>query len=51
MGSRLASVTFKMASKVFIEEKNKISNLSDFLDLEILRSLLLWKPDFGAFLE
>ena len=46
MTSRLASVTFKMANKVFIEKTNiiKISNLSrqycsDFLDLEILRAL------------
>ena len=38
MTSRLASVTFKMASKVFIEETDKISILSrkyrsDFLDM------------------
>ena len=43
--SRLASVTFKMASKVFFELTDKISILSrkyysDFLDLEISRSLL-----------
>ena len=45
MTSRLASVTFKMASKVFIEETDKnldfITEIrSDFLDLEILRLLL-----------
>ena len=45
MTSRLASVTFKMASKVFIQETDKNSILSrkyrsDFLDLEILRFLL-----------
>ena len=47
MTSRLASVTFKMASKVFIEETDKnfkfITELycSDFLDLGILRSLFV----------
>ena len=45
MTSRLASVTFKMASKVFIEETDKnfdfITEIPfDFLDLEILRFLL-----------
>ena len=45
MTSRLASVTFKMASKVFIEETDKYFDfiteiLFDFLDLEILRFLL-----------
>ena len=41
MTSRLASVTFKMASKVFIEETDKSRKYrSDFLDLEILRFLL-----------
>ena len=45
MTSRLVSVTFKMASKVSIEETDKNSILSrkyrsDFLDLEILRFLL-----------
>ena len=46
MMSRLASVTFKMASIVFIEETDKNFDFikeiycSDFLDLEILRFLL-----------
>ena len=45
MTSRLASVTYKMASKVFIEETDKnfkfiTEYCSDFLDLEILRFLL-----------
>ena len=45
MRSRLASGSFKMASEAFIGETDKISNslrqyCSDFLDLEILRSLL-----------
>ena len=44
MTSRLASVTFKMANKVFIEETNKnfqfiTAILFRFLDLEILRAL------------
>ena len=44
MTSRFASVTFKMASKVFIEETDKNFDfiteiLFDFLDLEILRFL------------
>ena len=41
-------VSFKMASKVFIEEVDKVSNFSriycsDFLDLAMLRSLLSQK--------
>ena len=41
MTSRLASGTFKMASKVFIKETDKSRKYrSDFLDLEILRFLL-----------
>ena len=46
MMSRIASVTFKMASIVFIEETDKNFDFikeiycSDFLDLEILRFLL-----------
>ena len=45
MTSRLASVTFKVANKVFIEETDTNFELSrqycsDFLDLEILGSLL-----------
>ena len=44
MTSRLASATFKMASKVFIKETDKNFDLSrkycsDFLDLEIYMSL------------
>ena len=49
-------VSFKMASKVFIEEVDKVSNFSRiycsyFLDLAMLRSLLSQKTDFGTFLE
>ena len=45
MTSRLASVTFKITSKVFIEETDKKFDFiteyrSFFLDLEILRFLL-----------
>ena len=40
MTSRLASVTFKMASKVFIKETNKnFEYCSDLLDPEILKAL------------
>ena len=54
MTSRLASVTFKMASKVLIEESDKISILSrkycsDFLDLGILRFLLSYKARLKYF--
>ena len=39
MTSRLASVTFKMASKVFIEEKDK--NF-DFITEKLFRFVCLW---------
>ena len=45
MTSRLASVIFKMADKVVVEEAVKLKNFtgksrSDFLDLAIIRFLL-----------
>ena len=55
MTSRLALVTFKMASKVFIEETDKNFDFitgrycSDFLDLEILRFLLTKKTRLKYF--
>ena len=51
MTSRLASVTFKMASKVLIEEKDKNFDFitkycSDFLDCEMSSGIMNFKDSF-----